>query len=561
MPKYRVKAPDGKTYDVTAPDGASQEEVMAFAQKHYGGGAGSDTPAPVAAPEEPGFFEGIPRQFGADLRTVARGVASIPDIVVNPVVAGFNRLTEKPRTTADLIAGREPGRYFPEQGNVTQAVDYLADLAGLARNAPGQRTAALEGGASVLGSLGTGALLRPLGGIAGRVGEALTAQPALQVASGATGGAAAEGAREAGAGPVGQLAAGVAGGLAPGIASLPRAGARAATNPDLAPALEAAAARNIPIRPTATDSQMVDRLRGLPLTGAKGRYTEDVQKFNDAVAKTLGAPEGTATGKIIDAAKKVASSDYNQLTKTYELPLDQGTVRALVAYRNTKPELGGAEPAAAQAIDEFLNEAVALGKGAVPGDLFKKLDTQLNKVPFKSESYAGKRALQDFLRDKFKAGMTPEDAALWDDTNRRWGDIQDVQSLYKTGKPFDPRKLLNRVTAKKAGLNRQLAGTRGEMGTLATIGQNIHPPMMLPPGTTIPIGTLAAGSGYLVPSTAGPLAGLALLSNIAGRVADNSALTKFLIRPGRESARQAKAAASATGAAVGANSQRNNEED
>lgn len=224
MPKYRVKSPDGKTYDVTAPDGASQEEVLAFAQKHYGGGAGSDTPAPAADAAEPGFFEGIPQQFGADLRTVARGVASIPDIVAAPLTAGFNSLMEKPRTTADLVAGREPGRYFPEQYNFTQSVDYLADLAGLARNEPSKRTAALEGGASVLGSLGVGTLLKPLGGVAGEVGKMLTAQPTLQVASGATGGAAAEGAREAGAGAGGQLVAGLAGGLAPGIASLPRAG-------------------------------------------------------------------------------------------------------------------------------------------------------------------------------------------------------------------------------------------------------------------------------------------------------------------------------------------------
>src|SRR5690606_20590001 len=34
MPKYRVTGPDGQTYDVTAPEGATEEEVMAYVQQN-----------------------------------------------------------------------------------------------------------------------------------------------------------------------------------------------------------------------------------------------------------------------------------------------------------------------------------------------------------------------------------------------------------------------------------------------------------------------------------------------------------------------------------------------
>jgi len=36
MPSYDVTAPDGKVYEITAPEGASQDEVLAYAQKMYG---------------------------------------------------------------------------------------------------------------------------------------------------------------------------------------------------------------------------------------------------------------------------------------------------------------------------------------------------------------------------------------------------------------------------------------------------------------------------------------------------------------------------------------------
>lgn len=37
MPKYRITAPDGNTYEITAPEGASEDEVLAYAQQNYQG--------------------------------------------------------------------------------------------------------------------------------------------------------------------------------------------------------------------------------------------------------------------------------------------------------------------------------------------------------------------------------------------------------------------------------------------------------------------------------------------------------------------------------------------
>ena len=40
MPKYRIKSPDGQTYEVNAPEGASEQEIIDFAQTQF-------DPAPI----------------------------------------------------------------------------------------------------------------------------------------------------------------------------------------------------------------------------------------------------------------------------------------------------------------------------------------------------------------------------------------------------------------------------------------------------------------------------------------------------------------------------------
>ena len=36
MPDFEITAPDGRKFIVTAPDGATQDEVLAYAQKQHG---------------------------------------------------------------------------------------------------------------------------------------------------------------------------------------------------------------------------------------------------------------------------------------------------------------------------------------------------------------------------------------------------------------------------------------------------------------------------------------------------------------------------------------------
>lgn len=64
MPTYEITAPDGQVYEVDAPDGATEADVMAYAQQHY-------APQSAAAPEPP--LNPIEGMSGVDLFRAGAG--------------------------------------------------------------------------------------------------------------------------------------------------------------------------------------------------------------------------------------------------------------------------------------------------------------------------------------------------------------------------------------------------------------------------------------------------------------------------------------------------------
>ena len=94
MPTFAITAPDGRKFNITAPEGASQEEVMAYAQSNF--------PAPEAQPEaataEPKGFLG---RLNQDLQQ--RG-ANLADTVDRQ-----SREEQNPLRSLLQVAGTEVG--------------------------------------------------------------------------------------------------------------------------------------------------------------------------------------------------------------------------------------------------------------------------------------------------------------------------------------------------------------------------------------------------------------------------------------------------------------------
>ena len=81
MPTYVVTAPDGKEYEISAPEGASQEEVLAYARKNYG----------QAAKPERSLAQEAGRQAGLTARAAVTGLTSLPAMMADPVAAAITK--------------------------------------------------------------------------------------------------------------------------------------------------------------------------------------------------------------------------------------------------------------------------------------------------------------------------------------------------------------------------------------------------------------------------------------------------------------------------------------
>ena len=139
---------------------------------------------------------------GMGVRNIATGLGGLVDVVAGPANILTNAVTGSNLNTR------------PFTGLANSASDALA-LAKPESGTEQLNSAIIEGGTQGLATAGAGLAAAPLAGATGTIGKALAASPVLDTISGAVSGGASESARQAGAGPVGQIAAGLIGGAAP----------------------------------------------------------------------------------------------------------------------------------------------------------------------------------------------------------------------------------------------------------------------------------------------------------------------------------------------------------
>lgn len=145
MAKYRITGPDGSTYEINAPEGASEQQVLDFAKQHFGGGGKPAEPAVSAPPG--GLAMGLrdPIDAGAQLlrRAVPEPVAQAVDTFgnwlaskglpvapssgeqgVDAIVKDVNRQYEQQRRAGE--GGADPGFDWARLGgNMLNPANYL----------------------------------------------------------------------------------------------------------------------------------------------------------------------------------------------------------------------------------------------------------------------------------------------------------------------------------------------------------------------------------------------------------------------------------------------------
>lgn len=211
MAQFRVTAPDGAVYEITAPDDATPEQVQQVVAQQVG--QPQQEAVQAVGSKLSNALGAIPRQLGLTGRAALTGMGDAVGVLSNPIASAIN--------LGFIGAGKEA-----PMPNASQTMAGVADWLGLPKpETPTERVAQegarLMAGTGTFGGLGNTAAKYGTEG-AQRVGEFLTRALESQVSAAAGGGLLGGSAKEAGAGPGTQFAASllgsVAGGMVPGAA-------------------------------------------------------------------------------------------------------------------------------------------------------------------------------------------------------------------------------------------------------------------------------------------------------------------------------------------------------
>lgn len=222
MAKYRITGPDGGTYEVNAPDDATEDQVLSYVQQNAAGEARGRTFAqPKLTAQEPSVAGDVAQQFVLGVNRGLNSLLSLPGAIVggavNMLVPGegdrfkWDNAASRTFTRPDLTPQTDAGRYADAIGqNVGGSAIPMMGIAG--KTARGVDIAAnAVPASSTIANVGRDMVNR----YAASPGRAIAADAVASTGAGVG----QQLAEDLDFGPTGQLVGGLVGGVAPFAAS------------------------------------------------------------------------------------------------------------------------------------------------------------------------------------------------------------------------------------------------------------------------------------------------------------------------------------------------------
>lgn len=546
MAKYRLTGPDGATYEVTAPDTASEDEVMkTFHSSMKGASADFEKrkAADMAADRKKyaptgSDFENAAAGAGKAIVDTGRGIAGLFGADNRAEIEESRRLDAPLMDTKAGLAGNVAGHI------ATAATPGVA-LKGAALGANALRA---TGAANALGAAGSAAIApttlkgaATLGGASGLVQPALDgSERAMNVGLGAAGSAAGQGAVN-------------------GLARLVR--------PNTSPAVQSLMAEGI----TPTPGQILgggfkraeEGLSSIPYVGdgIKRGQARAVEQLNDAAFNRALKPIGEKLPAGLQGREAVAHVE-STLGAKYDALLPQMTAKKDAAFSAEVQNLrqmvktGAIDPNARKAFERIINNDVLgkfQGQGAMTGQTLKQVESDLGTAikRFAASQDADQRLVADALREvqsslrDMVTRNNPAHAAELKSINEGWANFKRVQKaaagLGADDGIFSAAQLQNAVKASDRSKDKG-AFARGNalMQDLSDGAKKVLGPKLPDSGT--PYRSLAAlglGGGAGMAAGVDPtyLGGAAAIPLLFSRPGQNALATLLARRP--ESADQA----------------------
>lgn len=442
MPQYEVTSPDGRRFEISAPEGATEDEVLAYAQKSFSQPsqqAGAERTFGQKVKDE--LVSSMPAQFGLG---ALRGAASIGSTLLAPydmtkdALAGKGLSLESNRQRrADIDAGlvslgAEPDSLSYKGGRLGAEIAGTAGVGGLL--AKGASAAGVS--APIVRALNTSGMSSGVPGVTGLLSR---------VAGGAVSGGASAGLidpSEAGTGalvggmlPVGMKAAGTAG-RAAGRMLRPNVRneelARTAVEKYGIPLGVGDVAQNRFLQATRSI------LNDAPITAGMGQTAREAKQgaLNSAVGATFGAPEKKLTLDVLDKAKERLGGEFDRIWNNNYLNVDGGLISTMKNLDQVAAKLPKNEGASLSAeIKDLFSKMEFAQDGSVriPGQVANKFQQYLRR---RSESTIGLRNELNDLRQgiirSFNASVSPEDAAALTLTREQYKAFKTVEPILRS---------------------------------------------------------------------------------------------------------------------------------
>lgn len=539
MTTYIITAPDGKEYEVDAPEGASEAEVLAYAQQNYqsvaqdawqptkrsvedirGAGQGFDPT------EGQNFGQNLVQGFGKAFVDTGRGISQL-----------FGGASEQ-----DVQRAREIDAPLMQTGG-----GFIGNVAGQAT----QIAAPIPGGAA----LSVGGRLAPYLASAGRAAAFGGMQGTVDGESRAV-----NAAQEGALGFAGQGIADAGGALAKRAASrLPET---------VRESIQLARQAGIPLRADQVTQSAPLRAaaavtKWLPFSGAGRSAQKQQEAFNAAVGRSFGL-EGAPvlTDDAMRGARRALSDKFEGIYARNDVALSPAAVRKLAeiegqaARRLTKDEADVVR----NQLDDILANA---DDGVLTGQKYQAVRSMLQRAEGPDKVGSSVKELRKALDDIAADAVGPEDAATLKKVRSQWANLRTTEDALKqvsgaagNVKPASLYPLIRK-------------GSTKEMRHLAKIGQNVLKDVVPDSGTaqramyqslltgsgTAGVAGAAAGLGVIVPvakmAAIGALAGRGLNSNVGSKLLEQGKPTKGLARLLQSSPRVLPAAGPAGLAALG----------
>lgn len=389
MPTFEVKSPDGRVFEITAPDGATQDQVLAYAQSQW-------KKAPQFAPIKTAWDEAGP----IDALTIAAGRST--DKIVDGVRQLYNKAVRDDKTLAEIDAKQKDNdaAYSPLKAarpvatGIGEAVPSLAvpvgSVAGAGSFILKSALAGAAPGALSYGSADERMKAAALGGIGGALGGGIGLGIGRAIRpAGAAGGGISKTAQEA----ADELGLSLTAGqktLNPALMNFENYLSR---SPGSSSAMQAKAAAN-------------------------------QTKLNTAAASAMGQKSSDVGEGTFSAAKAAIGSEFDRLGGVTSPKLGNDFLSALAKIDADNAARGAFK---SKAIDGLIDKGLDLAaKGNLTGKAYKEIRTAINneaQSAFKGGDATYGQALKtvrDALDDAAKASLSKADQEAWDVARKQW---------------------------------------------------------------------------------------------------------------------------------------------